>query len=680
MAENDNVQVTFGAQITGLVAGVKEAQAEIKGFGEQVEGMTSLFTGFAEAAAAAFAIDEIKEFIRETTELGVDLTRMEEQLGMTANEINVLAFAAENSDTKMAMLTRSITQFDRMTQEARDGTTHAADAFRAVMNDATFSVQKFLDSGHSMADLFRLTTEKLSQYTNSQEKSADVALLFGGRSSQLISVLNELGGHYGELSQAVQRSGATVEGFDKTSEETQKILTEMDGATKGLTERLYMAFNPAIKDVESTLLKGVEAFNAWIDRSNALRFTIDGIVQSFKLLGTTWDIVANSVMTGIAELEVSFFTLGKVIKDSLTGHWGAIKTDMKEGTDELLELNAEYAQKNKIYAQEGANAIKKVYHDLTDDLEKHPIHPTVDGGESGEKIPGFIDTGANKKLMDEDIANHKSMLDRELEDDGENLRARMQHAQQYYDWLKSKYPENVRAMNDASRKISEIQNQEIRKEEQNWNQFFSTFHSGLMGMLRGTTTFRQGMMNIMAGVAENWIKNLEKIAAKWISTEMVKTEATNVGNAARTASDKTAAAASGGFSATNAIKTITGDAAKAYAGTYGFLAPEMGPLAAIPAGVAFAAVMGMEALVPSFDVGAWNIPHDMTAKLHAGERVMTAEENRSYSANGGGGKEIHMNFYGPTDKAYFMANSHHIAAALGVQARNFNSTLSKAKT
>jgi hypothetical protein len=120
---------------------------------------------------------------------------------------------------------------------------------------------------------------------------------------------------------------------------------------------------------------------------------------------------------------------------------------------------------------------------------------------------------------------------------------------------------------------------------------------------------------------------LAKIAsqlASWLGFETSKTTATTAGATERKIAE-TAALASGAMaqSAIN-VASVTADAFVAAAGAYAATAciPYIGPaLAPEAAGTAFEAVAAM---IPgaSLDVGAWEIPRDMAARLHAGEMVV----------------------------------------------------------
>lgn len=565
---NEDVSVIFGANIGNLLAGVEQAKTSIEGINSTVSGVTETFTGFGEALATAFAVEKIVSFTEHMTEAGVQLQRMEEQLGMSANEINIMSFAAENSEQQVQMLVRAFTQFSRVAEEAMKGTNNQAAAFQALGIDA----KAYLAAGHSVNELLSLSVTKLSEYADGMNKSAIVSVLFGGRSAQLIHVLNELGREHDKLSEAVNRSGVTLEGFDTAASQTQEKITELDGAAKGFWERVYVGMVPAVQSI-------TDAMTFWLEVINKV---YDGLG---KLSAYGYEIFQH--MSSPAELS-------NFIK-------GRSSTEDDFGTP-------------------GASTVKP----------------------EGKAAPLMPDLAGQKAALAEALANQKSAMDLSLQMAKGDYEQQIAIAKNYFDWVAAHYGMQSKEAKEAATKIVQIQNQAVQQSTQRWTQFFNSFNSSIMGMLKGTTSWKDALKNAMGNVVEYFLKAGEKMIAHWIATESAKTLATQAGNTARTLSDKEAALASGGFSAAKAIKTITGDAAKAYSGTYGFLAPEMGPLAAIPAAVSFAAVMGMEALVPSFAVGAWNIPHDMVAQLHAGERVMTAHENERYSQGGGSGIELHI--------------------------------------
>jgi hypothetical protein len=137
---------------------------------------------------------------------------------------------------------------------------------------------------------------------------------------------------------------------------------------------------------------------------------------------------------------------------------------------------------------------------------------------------------------------------------------------------------------------------------------------------------------------------------RWIATQLGMTGAAVGGAGARKTvltTEQATAVATTGLAARLNI-----GAAAAVAGAWAFAdSAQLGPpgLAAAPgaATAAYATTMGYQTLVPSLDVGAWNVPKDMGANLHAGEMVVPtnfAEGMRGALGGGGAGAQQTLNY------------------------------------
>jgi hypothetical protein len=141
--------------------------------------------------------------------------------------------------------------------------------------------------------------------------------------------------------------------------------------------------------------------------------------------------------------------------------------------------------------------------------------------------------------------------------------------------------------------------------------------------------------------------------------EVAQTAAVAEGALAQVAAKKTAKAAGSAMSVAAGGASVLNSAYEAAAGTYASVAqiPYVGwILAPGAAAAAFAAVMAFNTM-KSFAVGAWNLPSDTVAQLHAGEMVVPANFATglrgalSGGASGGrGGGSVSMN-YAPTINA-----------------------------
>ena len=127
----------------------------------------------------------------------------------------------------------------------------------------------------------------------------------------------------------------------------------------------------------------------------------------------------------------------------------------------------------------------------------------------------------------------------------------------------------------------------------------------MRGLLAGTTSWGQAVKNIFADLTLKAIQSFEKMAVDWAAMELAKTGATSAGVAARNAVESAGAAVSSLAQIGNATGVIIADAAKTFAGIFGFLAPTMGPAAAGPAAAGGATVLGALGAIPAADVGGY---------------------------------------------------------------------------
>jgi len=205
----------------------------------------------------------------------------------------------------------------------------------------------------------------------------------------------------------------------------------------------------------------------------------------------------------------------------------------------------------------------------------------------------------------------------------------------------------------------------------------SASDKAIAGMIRGTETWQKALFSVAQGIEIKFAQLASHRLINWAESELGMTEATTAGNAVRTASDQAANTTSIGAQAEKAIASILNDAKEVFSGIFAFLAPTMGPAAAGPAAAGSATVTAMASGITYAESGAWNIPSNTLAYLHAGEMVVPQSFASSLRESGGlGGGDmytININAIDTQTGAQFLKNNASIiASTLSSQVRNFN--------
>jgi hypothetical protein len=200
-------------------------------------------------------------------------------------------------------------------------------------------------------------------------------------------------------------------------------------------------------------------------------------------------------------------------------------------------------------------------------------------------------------------------------------------------------------------KLDQITQTGAMQEKQVWDKLTSgigsAFSTAFEGVIKGTQTLKQTMINLAQSIADVFLKVGEQIAMKWIEAQLF-------GSAGAVAAKKTEAA--------GVIPTEAGIAAGGAAEAVASI-PYVGPAMAVgAAGQIFAMVMGYGAAAMSA-AGGYDVPVGINpfTQLHAEEMVLPAELANAVRGGAQGGRgasagsisnqTFHINAIGPKDVA-----------------------------
>jgi hypothetical protein len=274
--------------------------------------------------------------------------------------------------------------------------------------------------------------------------------------------------------------------------------------------------------------------------------------------------------------------------------------------------------------------------------------------------------------------------------DAKDLLAALQEAAQAVETTSSGMATSTASA--GARATKEAQRQ-AREQAKAWDSAFKPVETGfdtmLMGMLTKHQSFSQALAKGTATFVQSEISADVKRLGHWLSSQAAQLAGFETTKNAQVAAAQTANAATAASDAATTKSSIVQHAASAAAAVYDDVAqiPYVGWILAPPAAVAaFAGVMAFGSSVPGLAVGAWNLPNDMVAQLHAGETVMPADFASGFrsavgggagdSAGGGDNYHITIQAIDTQSGAQFLKdNAKTIVTALQGQARNFNPAL-----
>jgi hypothetical protein len=722
---DDNVQVRFGAEVDGIIAGVNEVKEQIEGLASYTQGIIGTFSELSEAIGAAFAVEQIVSFIEKLTDLGLQTERTSQQLSLTTEQVGLLNYTAGQFDVPAEQVRHGLERLEQGLQMAARGGNEQAAAFQLMGVNA----QEFIARGGTTWELIQKwadATAKLYPTTN----LASVYISAMGRTgADLIPVFNELGGNMDEFRARAESAGVVLsQAMVDDLEGTQQGLKNLGSSITGMSLAIFENFKPAFDEA----VAGLTSFVQWVTEAassggpfqqvlQGIDAAIGGLETSIiglvAILEAVWD-TAKEVFTDIA---LNAITAGRVIHDALKGDWNAVKDDLKE-LDEAAKENSKNLDDSILKnAEETVAKWKKLW--VT--TGSNPDGPSKGESDKGKKSPNlangtteqlaqwqaqltaqleqqklFYDAARNYELQfwqqklqiakqgtDEYNQIEAKIYELEKEQENESVQIHLkaleqmqvankndyakvqQLEQQKLAYLKQIYGQNSQQYQQELLKQQQMDTQHLQQTQQKYAQMFNgifrSFNSAIEGMVRGTETLGQAVSDIFWGIAESVFEVLEKIAAKWIAEQIV---------------GETAAS-------TQAITSIGASAAQAGAAAYASTAaiPIIGPeLAPAAAAAAYAGAIAYEGLA-SFDIGAWNVPGDRVAKIHEGEMILPKPFAQSFRENGGlfsggagGDIHFHVQAWDTRDMArWFRNNGDMVAGGIKSAKRNNNRDLAR---
>lgn len=334
MADEDKVSVQFGAQIAGLTAGIKQATAQVEGFGQSISGLQSMLTGFGEALIAAFAVERLAAFVEHITNLGEQVDNTSKILGIAAEQLTAFQFAAATAGVEGESAAMSLSRLERNMVLAQRGTGPAAEAFKALgvsLRDNQGNLKTLDQILPQIADRFRETAD-------GPEKVAIAMAVMGRAGMQMIPFLDEGAEGLEHWKSVLAATGADVAPFAEGLHHTHDALYVMGQAVQGVALTLFEAFKPAIDSVIEGLTSLIIDFNNALKSSSLLHDALTALVVVFDTIiavlataSTGVQQLWHSIAGGVTSILIALNTLGTAMQDAFRGDWSKLKDDVSAG-------------------------------------------------------------------------------------------------------------------------------------------------------------------------------------------------------------------------------------------------------------------------------------------------------------------------------------------------------------
>ena len=251
--------VGFGLKFTGdsrdAKRALKDVSGEIKGVGRAAKLMASpVAAGAAAVAAAGVAavalargavkvVTTLAEWTAETAKLNDETAKNARNLGVTADTLQALSFAAERAGASSASVAKGLKQLAVQAANAQRGSVQQVETFKRLGVE-------FETAGGTMRSteaIFRDLADAIQKQGSSSRTTADLSILLGRSGAEMGSLM--LGGSAGvdAMRARLEELGALQSGEALfAAEQYQDAMLDMQTATRGARMEIANEMIPAV--------------------------------------------------------------------------------------------------------------------------------------------------------------------------------------------------------------------------------------------------------------------------------------------------------------------------------------------------------------------------------------------------------------------------------------------------
>jgi hypothetical protein len=303
-----------GGEKVGFLEGLNEKLEKLLA---PIGGLKVSFGEMIELMAATFAVEQIADWVSETTEAAEKFEQMAAALGVTVEQAQQLSAVTKLAGGDVEEMTSRMEKLQLSLAKTGEKASPAAAALKALgINLAGFRGASITGQVDQMAEAF-------SRFADGSGKTAAAMALLGKTGADMIPFLDRGKDGLDELADASERTGAvmseaTIKSFAKTKED----LSELSLAWKGFSQELYGYVNQSVDAAARGMARFLEAARPSQFKADASEI-IDALAGMAKSTNINFDAMKKSVEEFKASFESIVGTVASVAARIL-GPYGSI--------------------------------------------------------------------------------------------------------------------------------------------------------------------------------------------------------------------------------------------------------------------------------------------------------------------------------------------------------------------
>lgn len=193
------------------------------------------------------SIGGLAVLVKDAANFADEMGKAAQRVGTTTAALSGLKYAADLSGVSFEQLQTGLTRLAKTTEDFRDGSKSAVDAFGKIGLDPS----NFKDT----ADLLSAVADQFARLPDGEQKTALAVELFGKSGAQLIPLLNEGAAGLAAFRSEAERFGVVISDQSATSAQQFKDnIDRMTKAVEGLKIQLVNQALPALTDITNSMV------------------------------------------------------------------------------------------------------------------------------------------------------------------------------------------------------------------------------------------------------------------------------------------------------------------------------------------------------------------------------------------------------------------------------------------